>query len=132
MGGSILERHTGDRITLDLTRDADAPGSARNALDAIEHGLDRERAYSVKLLISELVSNSVKYGGEGPVHVEIESADGRVRVEVIDRGPAFTPARRDTELETIGGWGFVLVEALASRWGSHGTSAHLWFEIDDA
>lgn len=130
MGGSTLERHSGHRITLELTRDPDAPGAARHALDAIDHGLDHDREYAVKLLMSELVSNAVKYGGEGPVIVEIECSPACIRVEVDDRGPAFIPMRRDVDNDAIGGWGFVLVEQLASRWGSSIRSAQVWFEID--
>ena len=132
MGGSTLERPSGDRISLQLGRDCDAPRAARHALDAIDHGLDHEREYAVKLLLSELVSNAVKYGGEGPVIVEIESSPGCVRVEVDDRGPAFIPVARKTGHDTVGGWGFVLVEQLASRWGSSVRSAQVWFEIDAA
>jgi anti-sigma regulatory factor (Ser/Thr protein kinase) len=132
MGGSILERPSGRRITLELTREPDAPGAARRALDAIDHGLDAEREYSVKLLMSELVSNAVKYGGEGSVMVEIECTPAGVRVEVDDRGPAFIPALRDADVDAIGGWGFVLVEELANRWGSSVRSAQVWFEIDAA
>jgi anti-sigma regulatory factor (Ser/Thr protein kinase) len=132
MGGSTLERHSGHRITLELTRDLDAPGAARHALDAIDHGLDHEGEYAVKLLMSELVSNAVKYGGEGPVIVEVESTPVCVRVEVDDRGPAFIPTRCETGKDSIGGWGFVLVEQLASRWGSSVRSAQVWFEIDAA
>jgi anti-sigma regulatory factor (Ser/Thr protein kinase) len=127
-----METDSGRRITLELTRDVDAPGAARRALDAIDHGLDYEREYSVKLLMSELVSNAVKYGGEGSVVVEIESTPGCVRVEVDDRGPAFIPLPRDLELDAPGGWGFVLVDELASRWGSSARSAQVWFEIDAA
>jgi anti-sigma regulatory factor (Ser/Thr protein kinase) len=130
--GSTIERHPGDRITLKLTRDADAPGAARHALDSIEHGLDHEREYAVKLLMSELVSNAVKYGGEGPVLVEVQSTPACVRVEVDDSGPAFIPMPRGRELDVPGGWGFVLVDELATRWGSSARSAQIWFEIDAA
>jgi len=132
MQGTTLERHVGSSVTLELERNADAPGAARRALDAIDHGLDREREYAVKLLMSELVSNAVKYGGEGTVFVEIESTPSGVRVQVDDQGPAFIPMRRKSERETPGGWGFVLVDELASRWGSSVQSAQVWFEIDAA
>jgi anti-sigma regulatory factor (Ser/Thr protein kinase) len=130
MGGSTIERQIGHRVTLDLPVAADAPGSARRAFDAIHHGLDPELEYTVKLLISELVSNSVKHCGQGSVQVEIEADGGSVRVDVIDAGPTFVPAPREAELEVEGGWGLVLVEQLASRWGSFPGSAHIWFEID--
>jgi anti-sigma regulatory factor (Ser/Thr protein kinase) len=130
MGGSTLERHIEHRVTLDLPAAADAPAGARQALDAIEHGLDREVEYTVKLLISELVSNSVKHCGVGSVQVEIEATARGVRVDVIDVGPAFVPGPRTAEPEAEGGWGLVLVNELATRWGSFDQNAHVWFEID--
>jgi anti-sigma regulatory factor (Ser/Thr protein kinase) len=131
MGGPTLES-AGRRVTVELARNCDAPGAARHALDTIDHGLDYEREYAVKLLISELVSNAVKYGGDGPVVVEIDASRACVRVEVDDRGPAFIPVRREAALDAPGGWGFVLVDKLASRWGSSVRNALVWFEIDAA
>lgn len=130
--GSIIARQIGHRVRLDLPSGLDAPRVARQAFDAIHHGLDREVEYTVKLLISELVSNSVKHCGQGSVHVEIEAIGGIVRVDVIDRGPAFIPAPRTAAPEVEGGWGLVLVDELADRWGSFHESAHVWFEIDAA
>lgn len=130
MGGSTVERQPGHRVTLDLPVGTDAPSAARHALDAIQHGFDPELEYTVKLLISELVSNSVKHCGVGSVQVEIEATGGSVRVDVIDVGPAFVPGPRTAEPDAEGGWGLVLVDQLATRWGSVHQSAHVWFEID--
>ena len=130
MRGSILEGQAGRRVTLNLARDANAPSSARRALEQLDHRLDGQREYVAKLLLSELVSNAVKYGADGPVRLELESSHGGVRVEVIDPGPGFMPARRERDLDDPGGWGLVLVELLSSRWGSSARSSHLWFEID--
>ncbi|HEY2601622.1 MAG TPA: ATP-binding protein [Thermoleophilaceae bacterium] len=127
-----MEGHTGYRITLDLASGVEAPSAAREALDRIEHGLDQADEYTVKLLISELVSNSVKHWGQGSVQVEIESAAGFVRVDVIDRGPAFSPGPHSAEPEREGGWGLVLVDELATRWGSSPVGAHVWFELEAA
>jgi anti-sigma regulatory factor (Ser/Thr protein kinase) len=130
MAESTLERDGGHRVTLDLPVGVDAPAAARRALDGIQHGFDQELEYTVKLLISELVSNSVKHCGQGSVQVEIEAVNGSIRVDVIDCGPSFVPGPREDELDVEGGWGLVLVEQLASRWGSFSPSAHVWFEID--
>jgi anti-sigma regulatory factor (Ser/Thr protein kinase) len=130
MAESTLARAFGHTVTLDLPIGVDAPAAARRALDGIHHGLDVELEYTVKLLLSELVSNSVKHCGKGSVQVEIEAVDRSIRVDVIDCGPSFEPAPRVAELDVAGGWGLVLVDQLASRWGSSGGSAHVWFEID--
>ncbi len=132
MAASIIERQIGHRVRLDLPVGVDAPSSARRAFDAIHHGLDAELEYTVKLLISELVSNSVKHCGQGSVYVEIEAIGGSVRVDVIDPGPAFVPAPRTAAPEVEGGWGLVLVDQLADRWGSLHETSHVWFEIDSA
>ena len=132
MGGSTLASTAESRLRLSFARDAEAPGWARKALDVLDHGLDDERLYSAKLLLSELVSNSVKYGGDGPVQVGLEAGGMGVRVEVIDCGPGFKPARRTAGLEEVGGWGLVLVGELASRWGISAGRCGVWFEIDRA
>ncbi len=132
MGGSTLERQIGHRVTLDLPVGVDAPAAARRALDGIHHGFDPELEFTVKLLISELVSNSVKHCGVGSVQVEIEATNASVRVDVIDVGPAFVPGPRTAEPDVEGGWGLVLVDELASRWGSLHQTSHVWFEIDAA
>jgi anti-sigma regulatory factor (Ser/Thr protein kinase) len=132
MGGSTLDRRPGHRVTVDLPVTIDAPGAARRALDGIAHGFNREQEYTIKLLISELVSNSVKHCGVGSVKVEIEATGDSVRVDVIDIGPAFVPGPRTAEPDAEGGWGLVLVDQLATRWGSVHQSAHVWFEIDAA
>ena len=130
--GSIIEREIGHKVRLDLPVGVDAPGAARHAFDAIHHGLDPKLEYTVKLLISELVSNSVKHCGQGSVHIEIEAMAGNVRVDVIDHGPAFVPTPRTAPAEVEGGWGLVLVDSLADRWGSLHERSHVWFEIDAA
>jgi anti-sigma regulatory factor (Ser/Thr protein kinase) len=127
MAGSTLES---EKVVLELARDESAPGAARQGLEAALHGFEYERGYYARLLISELVSNSVKYGGEGPVRVEIEPIAGGVHVEVIDCGPGFTAAPRDPDPDRVGGWGLVLVDQLASRWGKHSGSCRIWFELD--
>lgn len=85
----------------------------------------------VKLLVSELITNSVKYGGEGEVHLQLRSDhEGHIRVEVVDQGSGFIPVARDRPATDVGGWGLHLVETLTDRWGVHEGSTHVWFEIE--
>lgn len=84
-----------------------------------------------KLLVSELITNGVKYGAGGPVTLELHADDRRqVRVEVVDQGGGFEPVARDQTRTDGGGWGLELVEMLASDWGAYSGSTHVWFEID--
>ncbi len=107
-----------------------APAAARQCLDRLDGELDPAGLETMRLLVSELVTNSVKYGGRGPVRLELSVADERLRAEVIDQGKGFVPKRRSDDLEQVGGWGLPLVEHLADRWGTFEGSTHVWFEID--
>jgi anti-sigma regulatory factor (Ser/Thr protein kinase) len=117
-------------LRVELPRTPEAPSLARSALADMGGSLDPARLPDVRLLVSELVTNSVKYGGEGPVRLVV-SADGeRIRAEIIDQGVGFKPKARDGDLEKVGGWGLHLTEKLTDRWGAHEGSTHVWFEID--
>ncbi len=117
-------------LNIELDRNPRAAGEARRAVESLNGDVAPRVLPDVKLLVSELVTNSVKYGGQGPVRLEL-STDGRtLRAEVIDQGTGFKPAKRSGDLERVGGWGLPLVENLASRWGMFEGSTHVWFEID--
>jgi anti-sigma regulatory factor (Ser/Thr protein kinase) len=118
-------------VTVDIDRDLAAPSHARRAVERFEDALTPELVPDVKLLVSELISNSVKYGGEGKVQLILCSeAPEHVHVEVVDQGVGFVPTARDRPKTEPGGWGLHLVEALTRRWGVREGSTHVWFEID--
>ena len=51
-------------------------------------------------------------------------------VEVIDQGKGFARTVRERGFDALGGWGLDLVETIASRWGIHEGSSHVWFELE--
>jgi anti-sigma regulatory factor (Ser/Thr protein kinase) len=114
-----------------LPRDVHAPARARALVENLSEGLDADVMSDTKLLVSELITNGVKYGAGGPVTLELH-VDGprHVRVEVVDQGGGFEPVPRRPDRIAPGGWGLELVELLASRWGAYEGSTHVWFEID--
>src|ERR1041385_6460833 len=65
----------------------------------------------------------VLHGGAGPddnSRVHVEKPDHRVHVEVCDDGNGWSEQMRSTSLDSDqppGGWGLMLVGALADRWG---------------
>jgi anti-sigma regulatory factor (Ser/Thr protein kinase) len=87
-----------------------------------------------RLLVSELVGNSMRHARLGPndtIRVTAEVENGRLRVDVIDGGrgggpPVAGGIRPSPGAES--GWGLYLVETLATRWG-HGAGRY-WFELD--
>jgi anti-sigma regulatory factor (Ser/Thr protein kinase) len=121
-----------DQVTVDIDRDTQAPALARRAVETFGAAtLDPAVVPDVKLLVSELISNSVKYGDRGQVQLILRS-DGpqHVHVEVVDQGSGFVPAARSRPKTDPGGWGLHMVEALTERWGVREGSTHVWFEID--
>jgi anti-sigma regulatory factor (Ser/Thr protein kinase) len=116
--------------SLELPRTLEAPAQARDALTQLEPSLPEHILPDVTLLVSELITNSVKYGGEGPVRLEITNTPERIRGEIVDQGVGFTPKQRDGDLSRVGGWGLHLVEELTDDWGTYEGSTHVWFEID--
>ena len=116
--------------TLELPRTLEAPAQARDALTELRPSLPEHVLPDITLLVSELVTNGVKYGGEGPVQLHITNEPERVRAEIVDQGGGFTPVERDGDLSRVGGWGLHLVEELTDRWGTFEGSTHVWFEID--
>jgi serine/threonine-protein kinase RsbW len=86
------------------------------------------------LLVSELVTNSVRHSGMppgAPVHVGAAMVDGRVRVRVADDGETGTVRRRRPDRG--GGFGLDLLDRLATRWGVEGApGTGVWFELASA
>jgi signal transduction histidine kinase len=100
---------------------------ARRALEPLLADLDPSRRADVLLLATELVTNAVRHG-RPPIAMAVESADATLRVEVQDAGGG-RPART-AEPGPAGGWGLLLVDAAADRWGVLDGSTSVWFEID--
>jgi anti-sigma regulatory factor (Ser/Thr protein kinase) len=89
----------------------------------------------VLLLVTELVTNAVRHGGandNGSLRVEVRRWPERVRVEVLDQGTDVTRVRPRLSRGESGGWGLVLVDRIAARWGvGRGASRTcVWFEIE--
>jgi anti-sigma regulatory factor (Ser/Thr protein kinase) len=117
-------------LRVDIPRDRRAPSRARSAIDSLTGQVNDSIVPDAKLLVSELITNSVKYGHGGPVTLEVTSEDpNSMRVEVIDQGVGFVPIARDKPKTEVGGWGLHLVESLSERWGVHEGSTHVWFEL---
>jgi anti-sigma regulatory factor (Ser/Thr protein kinase) len=117
--------------TFDIPRDSKAPFAARRAIEDLTDRIAPDVVSDVKLLVSELITNSVKYGGNGEVTLKVEAEDPRkLRVEVIDQGVGFVPVARNRPATEVGGWGLHLVQTLSNRWGVYEGSTHVWFEID--
>lgn len=101
-----------------------APGRARRlARRALSRwGLD-DLADEVELLVSEVVTNAVRYA-ERPVTLRLLRTD-ILRCEVGDDSPQLPRQRRARETDE-GGRGLFLVNRLARRWGRPGSPRARW------
>jgi anti-sigma regulatory factor (Ser/Thr protein kinase) len=108
-----------------------APSQARRWV--VERGSDLPpgKLDLLLLLVSELVTNSVRHSGAVPgerVQIALERGDGTIHVDVQDAGPGFDP--RDLR---PGPHGLKVVESGADRWGIERSGpTTVWFELDVA
>jgi anti-sigma regulatory factor (Ser/Thr protein kinase) len=83
------------------------------------------------LLVSELVGNAVRYSSAGLVlELGLEAYGAYLRMEVLDANPNPPMPRAPAALDESG-FGFVLIEALADKWGVRETATGkgVWVEL---
>ena len=120
------------RLDFRLRATRTAPLRARRALSQLQ--LPLPLAFDAQMLVSELVSNSVRHAGLGRddlIRVTADWSGDRLRVHVRDGA---RPTRASPISGSIrpapgaeSGWGLYLVDRLASRWGT--TAGGYWFKL---
>lgn len=110
-----------------------AAAAARHALDGLGDRLDPDVLDNVRLLVSELVTNSIRHSGvtrRGNVGLRVAVRERTVRVDVCDPGSGFEPRISIPTVGQTSGWGLFLVEQIADRWGvDQGGGTCVWFEL---
>jgi PAS domain S-box-containing protein len=81
------------------------------------------------LLASELLSNAVRHA-DGPLRLRLRLDGEELSVEVADSSPA-VPQARSADLDQECGRGLLLVQALATTWGTRPTATGktVWFSL---
>jgi anti-sigma regulatory factor (Ser/Thr protein kinase) len=123
------------QIDLRLTPNPEAVLAARHSLDRLDGVLSPEKLEDVRLVVSELVTNSVRHAGlsaDKQISLAVVISDGSVRGRVCDPGPGFEkPSAPRPRTDLSGGWGLPIVERISDRWGVvRNGCACVWFEID--
>jgi anti-sigma regulatory factor (Ser/Thr protein kinase) len=122
------------KISARFDRGPTAVSAARHALTPLDDRVDGSLLDDVRLLVSELVTNSVRHSDGGPggsVALDVKVEPERLRVEVSDPGVGFEPKPRYEGQSAESGWGLYLVESISDRWGvANSTGTNVWFEID--
>lgn len=125
-------------LEMSLTPRPRAPAEARKGLLTIVEKLPPDRFNDVRLLVSELVTNSVRHsglnGGEGrqTIGFRVRQRGQSLRFEVSDPGKGPDRKVRASTEDQVSGWGLQIVDRLSERWGVvRATSGStVWFEID--
>jgi anti-sigma regulatory factor (Ser/Thr protein kinase) len=124
-----------DSFAFELRGGVEACAAARRAVVATDGNLPTAVREDVLLLVTELVANAVRHAGVGPdgsIQVALRRWLQHVRVEVVDPGSDDGGPRRRVNGDDAGGWGLVLVDLIAARWGVGRGPARtcVWFEIE--
>jgi anti-sigma regulatory factor (Ser/Thr protein kinase) len=137
--GWLAEPHGSDatnRISVQFDAGPSAAASARNALVAVDPHVESQLMADVRLLVSELVTNSVRHSDidrSDVVGLDVVVDSDTIHVQVCDSGTGFEPRERRPGQSKAGGWGLFLVDRLADRWGvARNHVTRVWFEIDYA
>jgi two-component sensor histidine kinase len=123
----------GERSTRTLDALPSAVSEARRWAAGVTHGLlDADHAQSLRLIVSELVTNALRHGADGErIDLAVTPKPEFLCVQVTDDGPGLAPRPRALSAEE-GGFGLFFVEQLARRWGvtRENRRTRVWFELD--
>jgi anti-sigma regulatory factor (Ser/Thr protein kinase) len=121
-----------DGLVITVRGGPGASRRARRAIGVMARDLARPIDH-VRLLVTELVTSSVKHGNvgaDGQVSLDVSLRGGVVRVTVTDAGPGFEEATPpDADPAANGGFGRLIVDRLAKRWGLSRSGRSAWFEV---
>lgn len=112
-----------------------APRVARRSLQELRGEVPDDRLADVGLLVSELVTNCVRYAAPSDIDLRVHLDDRALRVEVRDDGPGIVRGGQGAMPGPTArsGRGLALVASLAERWGiGEGPGGCVWFTIDVA
>jgi anti-sigma regulatory factor (Ser/Thr protein kinase) len=125
----------GELVEVMIALDVRAPGAARDVVvECLERRVVASAVESAKLLVSELVTNSLRHsaGAMDEVLVSVELMPAWFRVGVQDSGSDAVIGAQPAGMDTGGGFGLNLVGMLSERWGVERLSeggTQVWAQI---
>jgi anti-sigma regulatory factor (Ser/Thr protein kinase) len=133
-----IETQGPDGLRMRLGSGPDAAAEARRAIARLRADLEPPLMETLRLLVTELVTNSVRHTECDALTLRIAVGRAAVLTEVADDGPKFEiepyEAASVDEHDPGFGWGLFLVQRLAKDWGvkEDGVSKRVWFELGRA
>jgi anti-sigma regulatory factor (Ser/Thr protein kinase) len=131
----VIERQGPDGLRMRLGSGPDAAAEARRAIARLRADLDPPLMETLRLLVTELVTNSVRHTDCQAFTLRIAVGKSTVLTEVTDDGAPLDLALFEGEdsraADPDTGWGLFLVQRLARNWGvkEEGSSKRVWFEL---
>jgi serine/threonine-protein kinase RsbW len=103
---------------LRLPSDVTAPAFARRAVNDILSSVPASVRAQLSLVASELVTNVLRHctATDPDATLTVAVAPDRITLTVTDAGAGFDPAERPSSDDPSGGWGLVVLDAIADRW----------------
>jgi anti-sigma regulatory factor (Ser/Thr protein kinase) len=131
----------GPAATTEARRSFTLPPAAHAVAEAREHVMalaqpwvDSSRLADLRLVLSEVITNAVRHGGDGDLLIAVTPKREYLCVQVTDTGDGFAPRPRAYAPDEDGGFGLFLIERLTRRWGltREDNNTRVWFEFDFA
>ena len=120
-------------IRLSIPSSVHAPSRARRAVEALSGSLEETIVEQLKLLATELVTNSCRHAAAkgDPIGVMLAVDERVVRIAVTDTGPGFTVPEGGPTIDDESGRGLFIVDAMADRWGVDAVGgSRVWCELE--
>lgn len=105
------------RFRIDLPADPESVSAARGLVKLLRHWLDDEQIDRCELVVSEIVTNAIRYGTPNAndiVVLELDVTDGEVAACVSDTGPVFSTESGPRRPTDVGGFGLQIAQRLTS------------------
>ena len=125
---------TTEEQSFTLAAEARHVADARERVVSIaEPFVGEKRIASLRLVMSEVLTNAVRHGAPGAeMVVAVTPKPEFLCVQVTDQGDGFAPRPRASAPGEDGGFGLFLIEQLTRRWGltRERGNTRVWFEFD--
>jgi anti-sigma regulatory factor (Ser/Thr protein kinase) len=117
------------KVVRRFPHDTTAIPAARRYISELLADLDPDPAYDVELMVSELVTNSIRHTNSDCL-LTVDIATDEIRVEVTDTGPGQPEVQSPPPTRPIGR-GLHIVDGLSEDWGVRGNADQpgktVWF-----
>jgi PAS domain S-box-containing protein len=130
--GSVPVDELDGALRISIPSSPQAPGRARRAIERLSGELEPAVVEQLKLLATELVTNSCRHAAAAgdPIGLVLAVDRGVVRLSVTDTGPGFSAPDGEPNPDDENGRGLFIVAAMADRWGVDAEGgSRVWLEL---